>query len=89
MTRLTRVASVGFIVGALVPLFWGVLSFLLFNLPEGWLSRAYWRAVYITCPFWLIEGQKAMFLMPILNGCMYALLAVLLLKLRGPALATK
>ncbi len=80
---------VGFIVGALVPLLWGVLSFLLFNLREGWLSRVYWGAVYITCPFWFIEGQKAMFLMPILNGFMYALLAIIFVKLRGASLSTQ
>jgi hypothetical protein len=76
---------VGFLIGALVPLFWGVLSFLLFNVPENWFSRAYWKAVYITCPFWLINGEKAMILMPLLNGCMYAVIAVIITKARGTA----
>ena len=77
-----RVASVGFVVGALVPLFWSILSFLLFNVPEGWFSRAYWNAVYITCPFWRIDGEKALVLMPLSNGCMYAIIAVLIVKTR-------
>jgi hypothetical protein len=71
---------VGFLVGALVPIFWGVLGFLLFNVPEGRLSRAFWQAVYITCPFWRIDGEKAMILMPLLNGLMYAGIAFFVVK---------
>jgi hypothetical protein len=82
MNRLKRFALFGFIVGALVPLFWGILSFLLFNVPEGWFSRAYWKAVYITCPFWMISGEKAMILMPLLNGGMYAIIALIIAKAR-------
>lgn len=74
---------VGFLVGALIPVFWGILSFLLFNLQEGWFSRAYWKTVYITCPFWRISGEKAMVLMPLLNGCLYAALAVCIVKTQG------
>lgn len=85
MSRLKRIALVGFIVGALVPLFWGVLSFLLFNVPEGWFSRAYWKAVYVTCPFWVISGEKALILMPLLNGCLYAMIALAITKIRKPA----
>jgi hypothetical protein len=70
--RLKKIALGGFILGALVPLFWGVLAFILFNAPEGWFSRAFWDAVYLTCPFWSINGGKALVLMPLLNGCMYA-----------------
>jgi hypothetical protein len=79
---------IGFLIGALVPLFWGVLSFLLFNVPEGWFSRAYWHAVYITCPFWRINGEKALVLMPLLNGCMYAIIALVIVKVRRSASAT-
>jgi hypothetical protein len=71
----------GFAVGALVPLFWGILGMLFFNAPEGWFSRAFWRAVYVTCPFWIIGGEKALVLMPLFNGLMYAALALLI---RGP-----
>jgi hypothetical protein len=69
---------IGFVAGALVPLFWGVLGFLLFNAPEGSLSRLFWGAVYITCPFWVIEGNKALILMPVLNGSMYCAIAAML-----------
>jgi hypothetical protein len=63
-----RPALFAFVVGAFIPLFWGVMVFLLFSVPEGWFSRFFWHAVYITCPFWVIEGEKALVLMPMLNG---------------------
>lgn len=69
-----RTLIVGFLIGACVPLFWGVLGFVLFNAPEGLGSRIFWDAVYLTCPFWIIEGNKALVLMPLLNGIAYALL---------------
>ena len=68
----------GFAIGAVVPLFWGILGMLLFNVPEGWFSRVFWRAVYLTCPFWVIGGGKALILMPLLNGLMYAALTLLI-----------
>lgn len=82
MTALKIKVIFGFAVGALVPLFWGMLGFLLFNMPEGELSNAFWRAVYITCPFWAINGNKALILMPLLNGLMYAAIIALLLTAR-------
>jgi hypothetical protein len=85
MTRNLKVSLIGFVIGALVPLLWGVLSFLLFNVREGWFSRAYWHALYIRCPFWVIDGEKDLFLMPLLNGCLYALIASLLMKILGGA----
>jgi hypothetical protein len=69
-----RTVIIGFVIGACIPLFWGILAFILFNVPEGLGSRIFWNAVYITCPFWVIEGNKALFLMPLLNGITYALL---------------
>jgi hypothetical protein len=85
MSKNLKFSLVGFIIGALIPLFWGVLSFLFFNVREGWFSRAYWHAVYITCPFWVIDGEKALFLMPVLNGCLYALLAGIIVRMFGAA----
>jgi uncharacterized membrane protein len=70
----TRTVIIGFLIGACIPLFWGILGLILFNVPEGLGSRIFWSAVYITCPFWAIEGNKALFLMPLLNGIMYAFL---------------
>jgi hypothetical protein len=70
----------GFVVGGAVPGFWGGLSFLLFNAPEGLFSRAFWVAVYATCPFWYISGEKAIVLMPLFNGFLYATIAVFINK---------
>lgn len=83
MRKLWFSLLIGFLVGAIVPLFWGVLGFLLFNVPEGLFSRIYWDAVYLTCPFWRIDGEKALILMPLLNGSMYAILAALIHKSLG------
>ncbi len=52
----------------------------LFNVPEGALSVLFWKAAYLTCPFWVIEGSKSLFLMPLLNGLLYACLAVLVMS---------
>ena len=73
MRRLSMFACVGFVIGSLVPLFWGILSMILFTLPEGPASRAFWKAVYFTCPFWRLDSAIAMFL---LNGMLYAVLAL-------------
>lgn len=83
MKRLKIPLLFGFFIGALVPVFWGMLSFLLFNVPEGWFSQAYWKTVYITCPFWRISGGKAMILMPLLNGCLYAIITFVVVKAWG------
>jgi hypothetical protein len=77
-SRTIRAAIAGFAIGASVPLFWGVLGMLFFSVREGWLSRAFWRAVYLTCPFWGINGDKALILMPLFNGLMYAAFALLM-----------
>jgi hypothetical protein len=82
MKNAKQAMIVAWVIGALVPLFWGIAGFLLFNLREGLLSQLFWGAVYITCPFWFINGQKAIILMPILNGCMYAILVGAFAKTR-------
>jgi hypothetical protein len=69
-----------FALGALVPLFWGILGFLLFSVPEGALSRAFWQAVYVTCPSWRIDGYISYLLTPLLNGLMYAAIATALIS---------
>jgi hypothetical protein len=75
-----RTSIIGFLVGAMVPLFWGILGFLLFNVREGVGSRIFWDAVYLTCPFWAIDGNKALVLMPLLNGLTYALLLTVIAR---------
>ena len=69
-----RTLVFGFLVGAVIPLFWGTLAMMLFGVPEGPASRMFWDAVYFTCPFWVIQGNKALLLMPVLNGLLYSAL---------------
>jgi hypothetical protein len=83
MSGLKRTALIGFIVGASVPVFWGILGFLTFNGPEGRLSTAFWNAVYITCPSWLIDVEPGWILTPLLNGCLYAVIAVFIAGVRA------
>jgi hypothetical protein len=85
-----RLILAAFALGALVPIFLGILGFLRFNVPEGTLSRAFWQAVYVTCPSWRINGYISHLLTPLLNGLMYAVIAAALIsgfklvhKLRG------
>jgi hypothetical protein len=61
--------------GFLVPIFWGVLGFILFNISEGPFSRAYWDLVYISCPFWwILPDQYAFWLMSPLTAILYAVI---------------
>jgi hypothetical protein len=82
MKTFRTITIAGFLVGAFVPLFWGVLGFVLFNVPEGMFSRAFWFAVYFTCPFWIVNGEKALILIPLLNGSLYAALFLIAAKMR-------
>lgn len=80
-------ALLAFALGTSIPLFWGVMAFVLFSVPEGWSSRLFWHAVTLTCPFWALEGKSALVLIPLLNGLMYALLTWVALKIFRPATA--
>jgi hypothetical protein len=40
--------------GAFVPIFWGVVSFIFFNAPESHWTDLYWNVVHVTCPAWLL-----------------------------------
>jgi hypothetical protein len=70
-----RLIVLAFALGACVPLMWGILGFVYFNVPEGAFSRVFWQAVYLTCPSWRIDGYKSYLLTPLLNGLMYAAIA--------------
>jgi hypothetical protein len=70
-----RVAAV---VGFVVPILWGIASFILFNARESIWTKLYWAAVYLTCPFWVLPGITGELLMPFLNAGLYAVLAFLL-----------
>jgi len=83
-----KAAAIG---GFLVPLFWGVAAFILFNAPESAWTSAFWSLVYLTCPFWILPGTAGMILMPIFNAGLYALIAagVIELRLRKPGEGSK
>ena len=67
-------------VGFFVPIFWGFMAFLLFNMPEGIYSQIFWALVYVTCPPWLL-GIPAIFT-PVLNAILYGALAYSVLRLK-------
>jgi hypothetical protein len=59
-------------IGFFVPVFWGVLGFILFNVLEGMFSKVFWDMVYVSCPFWLIlPEQYAFWLMAPLTAILY------------------
>lgn len=73
------------VIGAFVPLFWGVVSFITFNAPETHWSDLYWNVVYVTCPPWLLpESNWSMLITPLANAVLYGLVAFLVsIALRG------
>lgn len=75
-----KVALFG-IIGFVVPPFWGILSFVLFNAEGPW-TTVYWYLVYATCPFWLMPGLMGEILMPVLNALLYAALAYFILSFK-------
>jgi hypothetical protein len=69
-----RTVSIATAVGFVVPIFWGVVSFLLFGLPESRAADIFWGVVYITCPPWLIPTSSmlaAFVVVPLLNALLY------------------
>ncbi len=69
------------IIGFLMPLFWGITSFVLFSAKGTW-TTAYWYLVYATCPFWLLPGLAGEILMPVLNAVLYGTLAYFFLRVK-------
>jgi hypothetical protein len=61
-------AAIGFV----VPPCWGLVAFMLFNLPEGEISHLFWTIVVATCPAWKLPGLWGELLMPPINAAMYA-----------------
>jgi hypothetical protein len=37
-------------IGFIMPIAWGLLSFVLFNVPEGTFAERYWRLNHFFCP---------------------------------------
>jgi hypothetical protein len=72
-------------IGALVPIFWGVVSFIAFNAPESRWTDLYWHVVYVTCPAWLLpESKWSMLITPLANAALYGLVAFLIsIALKG------
>ena len=85
MTPTARAALIGFAVGVLIPLLWGVLNFALFGVPEGAFSRAFWTLVYITCPFWVLDGPGAVWLYDVLEWLPLCAHFVIIAKSHTPA----
>jgi hypothetical protein len=65
------------VVGLGVPIFWGALSFILFNAPNSWWTDMYWNLVYITCLSRLLPEYSASWVItPILNAVLYGAVAM-------------
>jgi hypothetical protein len=73
------------VIGAFVPIFWGVVSFIFFNAPESHWTDLYWNIIYVTCPAWLLpESKWSMLITPLANAVLYGLIAFLIsIALRG------
>jgi hypothetical protein len=67
------------LVGFVTPIFWGVMSAVLFTARESIWTDAYWYLVYASCPVWLLPTNTATtVLMPVLNAGLYGGIAFLL-----------
>src|SRR5260370_42658555 len=71
-------------VGFLVPVFWIVLSFILFTVRESKWTDIYWDLVHFTCPVWNLQGLGGvgLVMVPVANAILYGLIAFLSLKIR-------
>ena len=69
------------VIGAAVPVLWGILGFVLFTLPQSFWSDIFWWSVYVTCPPWLLpENSLSWLITPLANGLLYAGLAFAVLS---------
>lgn len=75
MRRLIVISSA---VGFLVPIFWGILGFILFSAPQSRFTDLYWATVYVTCPAWFNPGLWGSIIMPFANAVLYAGIAYFL-----------
>ncbi len=72
------------ILGFVIPVFWGVASFVFFSARESVWTNVYWGLVYVTCPFWLLPSNTTTTVMtPFLNAALYGGLAFLFLSTRN------
>ncbi len=70
------------VIGFVVPLMWGILSFVLFTAPQSRFADLYWAAVYITCPPWGLPALWGSIVMPFANAALYAGIAYCLISVR-------
>ena len=82
---ITKRIFIWMVIGAFVPIFWGVVSLITFNAPESHWTGLYWNVVYVTCPAWLLpESKWSMLITPLANAVLYGLVAFLIsIALRG------
>jgi hypothetical protein len=72
------------LVGFVVPICWGVESFISLDARESTWTDIYWYTVYISCPPWLLpENNWSWLLTPLLNSVLYAGVALLVSAVRG------
>jgi hypothetical protein len=76
--RLAKRIAIWMAIGAFVPIFWGIMGFLAFNARNSKWTELFWKAVYITCPGWLLpENDWSMLITPLANAVLYGLIALL------------
>jgi hypothetical protein len=76
--RLAKRIFIWMVIGAFVPIFWGIAGFILFNARQSRWTDLFWNAVYITCPPWLLPDDWSMWITPLANAVLYGLAAFLI-----------
>lgn len=72
------------LIGFVVPIFWGILAMVLFNLQHPFWTKVFWVCVYVTCPGWLIPGGRDWVIIatPFANALVYVLITYAWLIIR-------
>jgi hypothetical protein len=74
--RIAKRVALWMALGAFVPIFWGILGFILFNARQSTWTDLFWNLVYITCPPWLLpENDWSMVVTPLANAALYGIAA--------------
>jgi hypothetical protein len=78
-----RFIKIGAIIGFFVPIFWGIVSLILFTAPQSRFADIYWIVVHFTCPPWSISPVSSPILgntlaTPFLNAALYAGIALIM-----------
>jgi hypothetical protein len=69
------------LIGFFLPMLWGMLALVLFNLRDPLWTRVFWFSVYATCPGWWIPGgtDLALVATPFLNAAAYVAIVYMFL----------